>query len=270
MEISLRDNQRGQAIVEYLLVLVVSVGIILGGIYQLNSAFKSWANNYFGNYLACLLETGELPTISGNPGDSGVCNQLFKPFSLADGRPLLNKTDPSESKPAKGSGGGTRERRGGGYAGGGGGSYSGGPAFKGGIGPRGGFGGGKGGGKQVSSTYTGSTATSGSGGYSSSRNRVGGKNRELLNTRFAFEDGRERNRKRSVASVPTKSSEIGGARTKFKLRVPQAKKDVAEGPSSGFTVANFIRFLIIAAIIIAIVLFLGGQALQIGKSMDGG
>lgn len=55
--------------------------------FEFNTAFQAWANNYFGDYLTCLLETGELPTIEGSPGDSGICGQFFEPFSLKNGRP---------------------------------------------------------------------------------------------------------------------------------------------------------------------------------------
>ena len=96
-------SQSGQGIVEYLLVLVVTVSILLGAIYQFNSAFKSWAQSYFGDYLTCLFETGELPIIDGTPGDSGECNSLFKPFSFTGGRSYAG---------ANGSGGGNGGRNG--------------------------------------------------------------------------------------------------------------------------------------------------------------
>jgi len=81
------SNERGQALAEYILMLTVSVALILGLMFEFNTAFQSWANNYFGDYLTCLLETGELPSIGGSPGDSGVCNQFFAEFSLKNGRP---------------------------------------------------------------------------------------------------------------------------------------------------------------------------------------
>ena len=93
MEISIRDggttrsiisSTSGQAIVEYILILFVVVGIALGVVYQFIDAFKNWSAYYFGEYVACLLESGELPIIVIGSGDSGICSQLFKPFSLAD------------------------------------------------------------------------------------------------------------------------------------------------------------------------------------------
>ncbi len=84
------QQQSGQAVTEYVLILIVVVAIILGGLYQVNSAFKVWAQGYFGDYLSCLLETGELPALGGSvSAAAGVCNEMYEPFSLDKGRPLL-------------------------------------------------------------------------------------------------------------------------------------------------------------------------------------
>ncbi len=96
-------SERGQAVIEYILILVVTVGIALGILYQLNTAFKKYVQNYFGNYIACLLETGEMPTLGGTEGASaGICDSEFEPFSLSGGRPLIE---------GSGDGGGSRGRR---------------------------------------------------------------------------------------------------------------------------------------------------------------
>lgn len=81
----LLKQQAGQAIVEYVLLLVVVVGIVLGAMYQFSDAFQQYVAGYFGDYLACLLETGEMPSLGVQDG-SGVCNSQFEPFSLANGR----------------------------------------------------------------------------------------------------------------------------------------------------------------------------------------
>jgi Flp pilus assembly pilin Flp len=84
----LRGN-RGQAVIEYILILVIVVGIILSVMYQLNTAFKKYAQSYFGEYIACLLETGELPSLGSGQGASAeICSASFEPFSLKNGRPL--------------------------------------------------------------------------------------------------------------------------------------------------------------------------------------
>jgi hypothetical protein len=266
--ISLRD-EKGQAFIEYILVLIVAVSIILGGIYQLNSAFKVWATNYFGNYLACLLETGELPAISGTGGDAGVCAQAFKPFSLADGRPLRTGAGKGSDEKAQ-NGGGQRERA----AGSGGSSgyvahYAGTP-FTGGKGPQGNGGKIKAPAKNTA-LNTGNTNAINYGGYGPINQRLSKNERKTeLDTKFAFDDEKEKLKRRNVASAPARTSDLSNRAAGIRLKQKPPKKDNPEDTNgNGFSFSDLLRYLIIAGIIIAILIFLGGQGLQIGKGMDG-
>jgi hypothetical protein len=262
-------NQRGQGTIEYILVLIVGVAIIMGGLYQLNTAFKAWANNYFGDYLSCLLETGDLPTIGGSPGDTGICEQLFKAFSLAEGRPRQSNVVATDAGEGGGGGGRRDAARGGSGGGGGGGSGSGGRF----SGPRGGV---RGAGEKVarrrasSSTNTGSTAASDyGGGYSYTQRPQKYKVKEKLDNRFAFENEREQTQRRKVAASSKKGRDEGqGSNPKIKLKPNVAKAKASPTGDTEFSVGNFIKYIIIAAIIIALVMFIGGQALSISKSMD--
>ena len=285
MRFSIRDeqsklpnlrSQSGQGIVEYILVLIVVVAIILGGLYQLNTAFKEWAVNYFGTYLACLLEAGELPTIGGSPGDSGVCNDLFQPFDFAKGRRLAaapGNTAPSTD--AKQSGRGTRESGGGGTNSRGfsrvGGSSSG--DFKGG---RGGSSSKLGSKNKMAKNkgngaYTGSTDTGNYGGnYGATNRRLKTGVKHRLDNRFAFQDDRgDDQKKRGVATTKKDRDESRGpaGRSKVKQRKDMEKENRAEA-DTGMDFPNFMRYLIIAGIIIALILVVGGQMLQVGKSME--
>jgi hypothetical protein len=263
-------NQRGQGIVEYILALIVGVVLILGGMYQLNTAFKTWATNYFGNYLACLLEAGELPSISGGGGDSGVCNEFFKPFSLAEGRPLKENAKTGGGQAAKtGSGAGANDKRAGvSHVAGGGSHFSSGPAFGRGGGNRGfAVKGGKGKGGD-SSAFTGSTEASNYGSAYGSKRRIDIKTKTLLDNRFAFDQSREGREKRKSITSFKRPSEEGGRAPKIRVKRIDHKRDIAAQEDTGLNIPNFLRILIIAAIVIALVFFLGGQALQIGKSMD--
>ncbi len=78
---SLKLNESGQGVLEYILVLTITVFLIGTFLYQFSTAFRKYANNFFGEYVACLMETGELP---GNA--KGECQQLLSPFNLADGK----------------------------------------------------------------------------------------------------------------------------------------------------------------------------------------
>lgn len=242
----------------------------MGGLYQLNTAFKSWANNYFGDYLACLLETGDLPTIGGTPGDSGICDEMFKPFSLAEGRPLKSSAGGGEG--GEGGKNGQREARraGGGGGGGGGGGYGGGGGR---------FTGGRGGTPGMTnkprrrassdSSNTGNTTASdyGSGAnYTQRAQRF--KSREKLDNKFAFENEREAKQRRRVASTTKKSDAGEGSKPAIKLKKSQLKAKASTAGDTDFSIGNFIKYVVIACIILALIFFLGGQALSISKSMD--
>ena len=90
--------EQGQAVIEYILILIMVVSIILGVLYQFNDVFKNFIHSYFGDYIACLLETGELPTLGGDGGpNQGVCNAQFKNFNVSSGRSIL---DPNTNRNA--------------------------------------------------------------------------------------------------------------------------------------------------------------------------
>lgn len=279
MEIPVRDNrsspvllassQSGQAIVEYILVLVVTVMVILGGIYQLNTAFKSWAQGFFGDYLACLLETGELPNIDGSPGDSSICRQAFKSFSLADGK--SGKTSGAGSGGGGGAPaptGGARDAAKGGGGGGSGGGGSG--RFVAGSSPRslGAREGAKRGGSD--SINTGNTAAGNyGGGYTSPYKAQNTQTKERLDNRFAFDNESADKQKRGGFGVTrAPSQDQSSASQRLQVKRHEKLKDAADSSDTGMTFGNFLRILLIAAIIIALVVLVGGQMLQVGKSME--
>lgn len=257
-----------------MLVLVVVVAIILGGIYQLNTAFAAWAHSYFGDYLACLLETGDLPSLGG-PSDTtaGVCNQLYKPFTLADGRPLIDGVgsgsgdtgdtdngpggpgvkDGSSSHMVQASGGGGADSEFGhspsrflaSNANGGGGS---GPSKK---------------------LYTGSTSVSTpSWVQNGSANNSQNHHEKEFDRGFYIEKPKDE-KERTPSSFQSTAKKSGAAKKKNSTELHKSNvKKTDNNADTSFTIGGFLRFLIIAAIVIALLLLLGGQALQIGKSMD--
>jgi hypothetical protein len=279
-------SQGGQALVEYILILVVVVSLLSGVAYQFNSAFKVWANNYFGDYLACLLETGELPNVDGQGGDAGICQSSFKTFSLADGKPL---------KTTGGGGGGSGSGKGGeGHNGGKNGESSANLPNGGSHGSRGAtdtagarsrigsFGGssgsfnktaarrkGGGSGQEEKDTYTGSTEAGdyGSGGGNRSSKR-GGSVRTRLNTKFAFDKDKEEIPARRNVTSANKTAAESLSKTRVQINRKGLKKDVMATDNSGFGFGDLIRWLLIIIIIIALLVTLGGQFVQIGKASD--
>lgn len=265
---NLYRNEAGQAVIEYILVLIVVVAVILGGLRQFNEAFRDWADNYFGEYLSCLLETGELPALGGAAGE---CNQVFEPFTLPNGRPPISTA----------TAGGTAET----------GSAGSNPSTS---------------NYNDQNANSGSSSvvqvlqapTSFQGGSQSTRFRAspnfgnqnaGGDTGTAQITDLGSDGGGK------VVRIPLKDTADGSrwARSsdddddkKEKLQVAGVIKDgnsentnklmrierkisATEDPKiEEFTFGKFLRILLIAAIIIAIVFFVGSQLLQVSKSLD--
>lgn len=112
----LRGRNSGQAVVEYILIVSIAVGLIV----IMKGAFtgmNTFINNYLGLYTECLMAHGELPALgvsgaasfSDGSGlkehlNSGYkCESGFKPFTIAGGRPPVGG---STSNQASQNGGG--------------------------------------------------------------------------------------------------------------------------------------------------------------------
>ena len=70
-----RHKQSGQAVFEYILLLLISLMLILGVVWKFNKAFQSYASQLFSpetGYLACLIENAVLP------GDEGCQDRMPK------------------------------------------------------------------------------------------------------------------------------------------------------------------------------------------------
>lgn len=94
------DNQRGQAVVEYVLLLVVIVSMILGAKGLFDGA-NTFISNYVGKYFTCLMDHGELPQLGVvNTTDLAAhknqSNCTVK-FSLANGATLTGAGSGSSS-----------------------------------------------------------------------------------------------------------------------------------------------------------------------------
>lgn len=100
----LRGNSSGQAVVEYILIVSIAVGLI----FIMKGAFKgmsTFIDNYLGSYTECLMTHGELPTLGVGSGadqtfhdSSGLkehlsggysCDGKFKKFTIEAGRPPI-------------------------------------------------------------------------------------------------------------------------------------------------------------------------------------
>ena len=60
---SSRLNQKGQGMIEYILLLFITVTMILLAMANLFKPMQNFLKNFMGTYVACLLTSGELPAI---------------------------------------------------------------------------------------------------------------------------------------------------------------------------------------------------------------
>jgi len=263
-------NQAGQGALEYILLLSVISLIALGAIFQLNSAFGSYAQDYFVNYLSCLLETGELPSLGTASIASGECNAQFEAFSLSRGRPLIDSSNNggsggggSGSQPSNSSrsfgrrGSPSTQSRGGGtpnaeFAV----NNSGRPSQQ----------SGGGGASRKAKKKSESEA------FGSSRQR---RRRQRATSRTgvpsAFLVSKSREAAAAVRTVALKKTAVSDlnlrkAVLKKSLEKPKPPKEFTLEAEWGFS--TYIRFFMIAGIIIALGVLLGGQIMQLRKNWE--
>lgn len=262
------NSESGQAIIEYILVLVVTLGIILGVMYQFNNAFKKYVQSYFGEYVACLLETGELPALGGAAGaNAQVCDASFEPFSLKNGRPFIS-SDGSNSESGSGSGSG-RTSRGSARSSGGGQPKN--KVTKGMLGRNG-------------------EATSGSSDSSSSDDKKRVIRRNVSNPNYNFRTNRQREQgqiplssawvmakdkkedKAFTAKISSKNVKSGGSGGGRKIAISadklSGKRPMPPDPTLDLSFGDYLRYFIIIVILIMIVVFFGGQFMQIKKNYE--
>ncbi len=305
--------------------------ILIGLVFQFNTAFRVFVQGFFGNYVVCLLETGELPNLGSS--DQSQCD--YEAFNLQAG------TSPNVD-PGRFGGDGQNGRRGGGLGdrdgrGRGGGRGSGRDASgrdrngRGGAANRSGRGDGGGGrGGRPNDSLSGSSRGTESlnnpqrAGGRPSRFSTGKSNNELSNLRKERirrnvaqnkKDKQEKSKSSSdggsvnlgtysTTETGNKKSSGFGRNTYIQnaeviddekeqrlgrdesvavssednvkqrgkkgelLAAGKRKKDSKEIEEPSLSISSFLRYLMIAGILIAVLLFLGGQFLQISKSME--
>lgn len=270
-------SESGQAVLEYLLVLFVTVAIILGIMYQFNTAFKKYVQSYFGEYVACLLETGEMPSLGGDGGANATsCASNFEPFSLKNGRPLSGGSggggngDDSRSDKARGKNGGDKSNF----------SRSRNASLRAAKIPKGrntrnadGSSGGGGSGSDDDKKKISRRAGAAPGGsYSMRTQRMRDQGQIPISGSFTM-GGMKKDSKPFTARVAAgKKGAAGGSRSGKKLMIdPKKFRTVASDDGSlelGLSFGDYIRYIIIFGIIIMIVVFFGGQLFQLKKGWN--
>lgn len=280
-------NNHGQAVIEYTLMLVISVSFVLALSMQIFKPFGEFISNYMGKYVGCLLEYGELPTLGSElpsgPDDDSECNKKFAPASATNGRPPRDSRgdsgegNSSNSKSSASASNSSDSKDGTSSSEGSSGTHAGSASRGGGNNimynrrPSTGIDGGSGGGpsgKVIEIALDGGGTstffkTSSGGGYG----------RQVEKSRYIPISGLTEAEKKKIqkkaeggARLSVSSEGLGPAPKKTAVKKPEVKTVIPE--DEPLTIGNFMRYLLIAAIIIALIVFLGGQALQMSKSFE--
>lgn len=319
-----KSDQRGQAVVEYVLMLVIVLSLVLG-VKKAFGKLDQFFQSYVGDYVACLMEYGELPSLgstntdlnlhSPKGGTGKLCDSKFQSFTFEDGFAAVGGSGGGGTGGTGGTGNG---KNGNGRANSANGSNNGNKNSSSNAsnsstdGSNGADGAGSGGrgrrgsarnpyqdGRISNSSSYGSTDTNGDGGgdgktryiedNSEDAARRRGRNRAALRNFYRVEYSHSRYKaitgyekeeleknlpkkprqpETTVVQVDDGGSRIGPMKKVF---TPPERKPAADDSSqdSGFTFGNFFKWLVIGGIIIACLVFFGGQILNYTNSQDG-
>jgi cobalamin biosynthesis Mg chelatase CobN len=266
-------DSSGQSVVEYVLILVVTVSLVIGLGTQIFKPLQGFLKSYMGDYVACLLETGELPSLGSQDAKAALqdqgCNAQFAAASIGSGRPPKassnSSSSSSESKSASsGSSSSSSDSKSGGSSS---------SASRGGSSSS--FGKGAGG-MENSVGKNGKVAElpmppgeessfmNRRGSWGSSTVAPGTKKTSIGITDLVDEEKKKLEKKENANRTIASGEGLAGRTKKFNIQKQEPK--IAAEEDEPFTFGSFFKFLLIAAIIIALFVVLGSQALNISKS----
>lgn len=267
-----KNDQSGQALVEYVLLLAIAVALILGLMNQFYRPFGDWMKDYMGAYLECLIDVGELPSL-GYENESSECNSKLKSGTLANGRPSNRGPKAEGNEPAKKAGRDADDSSTSGSTAGSEGSRRNAAEARGFQvgGPRGADG--PGSAAAANGSITEKLPESQ---FFRSRGKPYAVTNPVETARPSGVTGvitTERKKIQNREQKPftaARTEDLGTDSKKVKKLIvkPGERKIASEESSPSWSFSEYLKFGIIIIIIIALVLFLGGQILQISKSME--
>lgn len=260
-------NQKGQGIVEYILLVVIIISFALAISARLFKPINEWAKNYIGDYIYCLLDEGELPGLGGEE-TIDECDKGFEAFTVAGGR---------GAKEGEGN-----NTRGGTNARGSGRSGSGDVVSAQRRGRRGsalgeGFDNNSGGKNTVIDLGSSSSSnqrnnrfyTNYNSGSSAPPKYVQAYGLSGLMEREAARIQKREEKITTVAKTDTPQSFVRGRAKKILIDPPKARKSQdSDFGEVSMPWGEWLRTLLIIVIIVVLVLFIAGQMMQISKSME--
>ncbi len=261
-------NSQGQAVVEYVLILVVSLGLVLLVATQVFSPLQYFLKDFMGTYVQCLLDTGELPPLGGtNKIRDDSCTANWRKARQSAGLSSESQNSATNSAGGKSSSQDSNGSNAGFYAG----SQSRqSPFFNSSRRNAGSAEGGSDGRRSVVIALENGGAdqffrlaqTVGS----NMSSRTG---RRVVSISDMSDDERKKLKKQDpkVPRIVASGENFSKVKQKFIVK-PPPKKVFLENDDQPFSVGNLLRIFFIVAIIILLVLLVGGQALQLSKSWE--
>lgn len=259
--------------VEYILVVLVSVIIILGLAQKFYAPLGQFVEGFMGSYVACLLETGELPALGSGEAVTGECSP---PPLNAEPGPLSSQTESVAANTGDANRAG-RDRssgensRGAGSNGGSGGTVGGMSGRR--FAVNGGSLSAEGGGDRRKIQI----ALEGGGSGSFFRTSEGGRSIYRSRSRYVAVSGdlgteaqrkKEREKGRTLSQKIEDSGGSGVKRKKVMVQPPPARRQEVDEEIRTLDISEIIKYLLIFGIIIALFALLGGQAMQLSKSWE--
>lgn len=265
----------GQALIEYILVVCITVIIIATLVQRMYRPMDNFVRNIMGTYVGCLLETGELPKLGADSADQADSECKIDLF--ADGAPTGeqaendkdkddDKSDDEDEESSKA--GGSRA----GYAG------------RGGVRRTFALGGGRRRGTMGAEKFVlkgeeggGSRLSGGGNDYfgSSSRGFANQRRSRYVAITGAMAEEvakKNKNREKTKITVPKEVSIGGqGGTKKLALQPPEHQdRQLASDDIASLDISQIIKFILIAGIILILVILIGGQMLSLSKSWEKG
>lgn len=265
-------NVRGQAVIEYTLIMLVTVAILMALSQVLFKPFGEFISNYMGKYTACLLEYGELPTLGTTAGspveDDSECNKRFEGGSITAGRPPRSDGQGSSSSGSRANSTNNRSSSASEKS-----SYAG-SASRGGSSnininrrPSSGVeGSSRKSGKVVEIALEGGGANGFFGNNGSNSYAIPQRKTSSIAITGLTEAEKKELEKKAEGTAGMMVASEAVRKEKKKIGVKPPPPPIVYEEEKPFTIGNFIRYLFIAALVLALVVFIGGQALQMSKS----
>jgi hypothetical protein len=279
----MRLSQSGQALLEYILLILISMTLILGVVWKFNFALHTYMTQIFSpdeGYLACLIKNGVLP------GDD-ICQSNFPKFnyaaapekklggdaltternnSVGNNLPPPYSSTPVSDSQAAGKNSSSTPTRGSGDRGStliatNSGDIKGASSFGGSSN--------SGNASSKSSTNSGKEKKSGSKGFESSEGDGGGGSSENSGSYFSGGPSRYVSAEKSLGSrsekaqtIPTNDHDL---KTRREIAAEKLKKKSLLENESEFSFSGFVKWIIIISLILLIIFFVGSQLVAVSK-----